>query len=521
MSEHEGIRKRARSVSRAEEIQAFEQKARKKQPDKPTDGLSPTKRFPFSWNSGFNNFTGFVNWTLLLLSIGGLRLLLENFIKYGIRVDPLQWFYILTGQDEAGSEHPSIILIVYSVVPVVLCLLTEKGLAVEIIPAGPGMVVHIINLLVLILLPMVIIHVKDGFSLVGASLVTTVYSVFFLKLWSYVQVNMWCRTARLHNKGSLRRQSLSYTNLQLNNHDSGEKKSSEDSKDSKVHLVQYPDNLTLKDLYYFLLAPTLCYELNFPRTDRIRKRFLIKRIFEVLAGTQIIFCVIQQWMIPSVKNSLIPFSNMDFTKASERMLKLAIPNHLAWLCMFYILFHSWLNLLGEILHFADRSFYNDWWNANNIDVFWRNWNLPVHRWALRHLYFPMVEMGYSKTQAGISVFFISAFFHEYMLKSLGRLTHLQISQQMCVVRGARSEVNIAAVSVPLKTYKIWAFMGMMGQIPLSYISRYVERRYGPRFGNLVVWSSIIIGQPLCIMMYYHDYIVVHHGKSLLENYSHV
>lgn len=35
----------------------------------------------FSWSSGFDNFTGFVNWGFLLLGIGGIRLLLENFIK--------------------------------------------------------------------------------------------------------------------------------------------------------------------------------------------------------------------------------------------------------------------------------------------------------------------------------------------------------------------------------------------------------------------------------------------------------
>lgn len=33
--------------------------------------------------------------------------------------------------------------------------------------------------------------------------------------------------------------------------------------------VKYPENLNLKDLFYFLLAPTLCYELNFPRTTRL------------------------------------------------------------------------------------------------------------------------------------------------------------------------------------------------------------------------------------------------------------
>ncbi|KAF2893555.1 hypothetical protein ILUMI_12618 [Ignelater luminosus] len=486
LGDHEGLRlRRTQSVTRAEEIQAEEKKIRRSQPDKPCHRPRDSL---FSWTSGFDNFTGFVNWGFLLLSMGGIRLLLENFIKYGIRVDPIQWIYIITGQD-SGAEHPSLILLLYALVPAVLCLLTEKGLSVDIIPNGPGMIAHVINLVVLVLIPIVAIHIKDGFSLMGASAVSMFYSVLFLKLWSYVQVNMWCRTQQRHSKNhSLRRQSFSYTNLPKDDKGSA---STHDETDHEQHLVQYPDNLNLKDLFYFILAPTLCYELNFPRTSRIRKRFLFKRIVEVVLGIQIIFAVMQQYMVPSVKNSLIPFSNMDITKASERLLKLAIPNHLAWLCMFYIVFHSFMNLMGELLHFADRNFYCDWWNANNIDTFWRTWNMPVHRWAVRHLYIPVVEMGYGKMTASVIVFFISAFFHEYM------------------------------VSVPLKTFKIWAFMGMMGQIPLSFLSRYMEKNFGPRMGNVVVWASLILGQPLCIMMYYHDYVVTHYGKALLEDYSHV
>ena len=34
---------------------------------------------------------------------------------------------------------------------------------------------------------------------------------------------------------------------------------------------QYPDNLTICDMYYFWFSPTLCYELNFPKMDRTRK----------------------------------------------------------------------------------------------------------------------------------------------------------------------------------------------------------------------------------------------------------
>lgn len=483
--ENHGVRKRALSATKAEDIQAIEKKVRKNQPDKPCHRPRDSL---FSWNSGFDNFTGFVNWAFLLLSIGGLRLLLENFIKYGIRVDPIQWIYVLINPEES-SEYPTLMLTLYHIVPVVLCLIIEKALSVEVVSNGIGMLAHVVNLVSVILVPMVLIHTKEGFSLVGASVLCSIYSVLFLKLWSYIQVNMWCRTARHKNGGSgLRRQSVSLSNLQRAREIQDHKDGSEDSSSEDVRngLVQYPDNLNLKDLFYFILVPTLCYELNFPRTERIRKRFVLRRAFEVVVGTQFILVVIQQYMIPSIKNSLIPFSNMDFALATERLLKLSIPNHLAWLIMFYIVFHSWMNLLGELLHFADRNFYADWWNANNIDVFWRTWNLPVHRWAVRHLYLPMVDIGYGKFAAGIVVFFISAFFHEYM------------------------------VSVPLRTYKIWAFMGMMGQVPLSIFSRFVEKRYGPRFGNIVVWSSIIIGQPLCIMMYYHDYMVIHHSPAIAE-----
>ena len=73
-------------------------------------------------------------------------------------------------------------------------------------------------------------------------------------------------------------------------------------------LIQYPDNLSLKDIYFFWLAPTLCYELNFPRSGRIRKMFLLRRALEVIVGTNITLALVQQWIIPSVVNSLIPFS---------------------------------------------------------------------------------------------------------------------------------------------------------------------------------------------------------------------
>lgn len=246
---------------------------------------------------------------------------------------------------------------------------------------------------------------------------------------------------------------------------------------SSEKVVRYPDNLTLGDLYYFLLAPTLCYELNFPRTSRIRKWFLFRRAAEVLVLSNLLLALFQQWMIPSVKNSIKPFSEMDFIRTWERLLKLSIPNHLLWLTWFYLLFHSFLNTVGELMHFADRDFYDDWWNAKDVGTFWRLWNLPVHKWAVRHLFLPVVRSGYSKGVASLLVFLLSAFFHEYL------------------------------VSVPLHMYKIFVFLGMAVQVPLITVSSVVAKKFGIRCGNMIVWASLILGQPLGILVYFHDYAV--------------
>merc|ERR1712150_359242 len=116
--------------------------------------------------------------------------------------------------------------------------------------------------------------------------------------------------------------------------------------------------------------------MGFPRSGRIRSSFLLRRAVEVVVGINLLMALAQQWIIPSVVNSLIPFSEMNLGLAAERILKLAIPNHMIWLTTFYLLFHSYLNTLAEILQFADRLFYKDWWNSVNVGVFWRTWNIP-------------------------------------------------------------------------------------------------------------------------------------------------
>ena len=96
-------------------------------------------------------------------------------------------------------------------------------------------------------------------------------------------------------------------------------------------------------------------------------------------GTNLLMALIQQWIVPNVIHSLVPFHSLNWGLTIERLLKLALPNHVIWLIFFYIYFHSFLNTVGELLNFGDRDFYHDWWNSPNLSSFWQNWNLPVHK----------------------------------------------------------------------------------------------------------------------------------------------
>ena len=115
-----------------------------------------------------------------------------------------------------------------------------------------------------------------------------------------------------------------------------------------------------------------------------------------------------------------------------------VPNHLIWLTFFYLIFHSAMNTVAEIMQFADRSFYFDWWNSRNVIVFWKTWNLPVHRWCVRHVFKPVASNTGSKLVASLVVFFLSAFLHEYV------------------------------ISIPLNIFKAYGFLGMMFQVRYTH-----------------------------------------------------
>lgn len=455
-------------------------------------------------SSGYTNYRGILNLVIILLVLSNARAALENIIKYGILVDPLSWLLFL----REGSKHwPALLILLGLGVHILISLATEKIIAklclvskktqaknkngkTDSAATAGGVIMPmanatiVVNLFACISLPPIVVYTHNTHP-ISTSASLMIVSIVFLKLVSYHMMNYWCRDIRLPEKLQSRTTRSFVRSYIPPSVDFAKEDTKGDAKEdnNQVQVVEaallalskYPENISLRNMGLYMLFPTLCYELEYAQTNRIRKRFLIKRIIELIILSQMDMALIQQWIVPTVSNSVLPFRQMQVSHMLERLLKLAVPNHVIWIIWFYAFFHSLLNIMAELTRFADREFYRDWWNSESVYYFWRSWNIPVHKWCARHLYVPLVALGLTKCQASTAVFFVSAFFHEYL------------------------------VSVPLKLFRMWAFTGMLIQLPWA---RFVSSYFNNHFANVAVWMSLIIGQPLCILMYYHDYYVI-------------
>lgn len=56
----------------------------------------------------------------------------------------------------------------------------------------------------------------------------------------------------------------------------------------------------------------------------------------------------------------------------------------------YLLFESLPNAISEVTLYADREFYQDWWNATNIKEFYSKWLKFAYLFFYRHVYVELV-----------------------------------------------------------------------------------------------------------------------------------
>lgn len=273
--------------------------------------------------------------------------------------------------------------------------------------------------------------------------------------------------------------------------------------------------MTVAAFAYFLVAPTLVYEPSYPRARAVRPRYIALKLAQATAALALAHAVFSQFVVPVLREDpwqaqglwreKVPRPQGPSTAAGadggagegaedpaaaplsaaagaalaflSAQARLAVPSLLVWLLMYVSVFHCLLNAQAEALRFADRQFSLDWWNATSLASFWRRWNAPVHEWCLRHVFLELQYYGgVPRELAVFATFFASAVAHELLF------------------------------SVAFQTARPWFFLGMLAQLPLMAASRALR---GRRRGNLLVWASLLFGQPLLELLYMREWLARH------------
>ncbi|KAJ4782181.1 O-acyltransferase [Rhynchospora pubera] len=386
---------------------------------------------------------GLLNLCIVVLVAVNSRLIIENIMKYGLLIRAGFWF-------SARSLRDWPLLMCCLSLPIfpITSFLVEKLAERKRLPEPVVVLFQIIITSGAIAYPIIVILKCDSAVLSGFVLMF-VACILWMKLVSYAHTNYDIRAlSKSIDKDTLTNSSFDIENLK---------------------------GPTFKSLVYFLLAPTLCYQPSYPRAASIRKGWVLRQLVKCIIFTGLMGFIIEQYINPIVQNSQHPLKG-NLLNAIERVLKLSVPTLYVWLCMFYCFFHLWLNILAELLQFGDREFYKDWWNAKTVEEYWRMWNMPVHKWMIRHIYFPCIRHGLPKGAALLISFLVSALFHEIV------------------------------VGVPCHIFKFWAFIGIMFQIPLVFLTKYLQDKFrSSMVGNMIFWFFFsILGQPMCVLLYYHD-----------------
>uniref|UniRef100_A0A182JE51 O-acyltransferase n=1 Tax=Anopheles atroparvus TaxID=41427 RepID=A0A182JE51_ANOAO len=223
---------------------------------------------------------------------------------------------------------------------------------------------------------------------------------------------------------------------------------------------------------YFLFAPTLVYRDEYPRTKQIRWRVVARHALEVVGVIFYISFILERFLAPL-------FEKFGHAKISSGSFVLSLfgsimPGSLCFLCAFYSLLHAWMNGAAELLRFAHRMFYRDWWNESTFAGYIRSWNVVVHDWLYTYVYKDCVEHVFRNCRplATVAVFTVSSVFHELILAFCFRFFYPVMFVQ-------------------------FEFMGLLLMV--------VTRRLSKDVGNVLLWLMLSIGNGLHLSLYNMEY----------------
>jgi len=141
----------------------------------------------------------------------------------------------------------------------------------------------------------------------------------------------------------------------------------------------YPDNVNWGNFIYFICAPTLIYQLSYPRNKKFRLGYFIRKSVYTMAGFLAAYIIISDWLLPLLEKA----PQLQFY---EMLLNLIEIVFYLFIILFYTVWEQFLNVFAEMTLFADREFYRDWWNSTCYYEFQERWDRPISDFLQVHVY---------------------------------------------------------------------------------------------------------------------------------------
>lgn len=132
--------------------------------------------------------------------------------------------------------------------------------------------------------------------------------------------------------------------------------------------VTYPHNLSYRNYVDYIFCPTLCYEIEYPRTQNIRWMEVFFKTLAIFGCIFLLTLTSEEFIVPVLDEAALRLQDVDtgFDIAlilAETISMLLFPFTVTLLLVFLVIFEYVLGAFAELTCFADRHFYSDWWNS--------------------------------------------------------------------------------------------------------------------------------------------------------------
>ncbi|CAM9532854.1 unnamed protein product [Lampetra fluviatilis] len=171
---------------------------------------------------------------------------------------------------------------------------------------------------------------------------------------------------------------------------------------------------SISQYLYYLFCPSLIYRDSYPRNTSIRWDYVRTKLAEMACIFVYGHFIFQCLVVPLFQD--VQREPLTLERLVLYVCHAMVPGTLLFIITFFAFLHCWLNLFGELMRFADRMFYKDWWNSRSFANYYRTWNVVVHDWLYTYFYGDLIRVFSRRHRraAMLIVFIFSAIVHEYV-----------------------------------------------------------------------------------------------------------